>query len=62
MQRKATAAISKSANGPIDIMPPNRLKLARPRLKGLDFAWSMEHMRERDMLQSALKMNKLVSR
>ena len=38
----------------------NRPNLATPQLKDSDFAWWVETMKQQDMLQSGVDLNKLV--
>ena len=59
-REKASSAISKFTKQPIDIVRLNRPNLATPQLKGSDFAWWVETMKQQDMLQSAVDLNKLV--
>ena len=59
-REKASSAISKFTKQPIDIVRLNRPNLATPQLKGSDFVWWVETMKQQDMLQSAVDLNKLV--
>jgi len=59
-REKAAAAISKFTKQPIEIVRLNRPNLATPQLKGSEFAWWVETMKQQEMLQSALDLNTLV--
>lgn len=59
-REKASEAIAKFTKMPIDIVRLNRPNLATPQVKSSDFAWWVETMKEQDMLQSGIDLNKLV--
>jgi NitT/TauT family transport system substrate-binding protein len=57
---KASASISKFTKQPLEIVKLNRPSIASPHLKGADFAWWVDVMKQQDMLQGALDPNKVV--
>lgn len=57
---KATESIAKFTKMPIDLVRLTRPDISKPELKGSDFAWWVETMKQQDMLQSAIDLNKLV--
>jgi NitT/TauT family transport system substrate-binding protein len=59
-REKASASISKFTKQPIEIVRTNRPNLATPALKGTDFTWWLEVMKQQDMLQAPIDVNKLV--
>ena len=59
-REKAAQSISKFTRQPIENVRLNRPSLSTPQLKGSDFAWWVETMKQQDMLQSPIDLNKLV--
>lgn len=57
---KASASISKFTKQPLEIVSKNRPNISRPELKGSDFAWWIETMKQQNMLQGALDVSRLV--
>jgi NitT/TauT family transport system substrate-binding protein len=57
---KASASISKFTKQPLEIVKLNRPSVASPALKGADFAWWVDVMKQQDMLQGALDPAKIV--
>jgi len=57
---KASESISKFTKMPIDLVRLSRPDIAQPELKGSDFAWWVETMKEQNLLQSTVDLNKLV--
>jgi NitT/TauT family transport system substrate-binding protein len=57
---KASESISKFTKMPIDLVRLSRPDIAQPELKGSDFAWWVETMKEQNLLQSTVDINKLV--
>src|SRR5271166_550718 len=57
---KATAAVAKFTKMPIDLVRLTRPNVSKPELKGSDFAWWVETMKQQDMLQGTVDLNKLV--
>ena len=57
---KATASIAKFTKMPIDLVRLTRPNVSKPDLKGSDFAWWVETMKQQDMLQGTVDLNKLV--
>ncbi len=45
---------------PIDLVRLNKPSLSQPQLKGSDFTWWVEAMKQQGMLQSDIDLNKLV--
>jgi len=60
-REKASASISKFTKQPIEIVRLNRPNIAAPALKGADFAWWLEVMKQQDMLQAPIDVEKLVA-
>jgi NitT/TauT family transport system substrate-binding protein len=60
-REKASASISKFTKQPIEIVRLNRPDIAAPALKGSDFTWWLEVMKQQDMLQSPIDVEKLVA-
>ena len=56
----ASQSISKFTKMPIDLVRLNKPSRSQPELKGSDFAWWVETMKQQDMLQSTIDLNKLV--
>jgi NitT/TauT family transport system substrate-binding protein len=56
----ATQSIAKFTKMPIDLVRQTRPDVAKPELKGSDLAWWVETMKQQDMLQGSLDLNKLV--
>jgi NitT/TauT family transport system substrate-binding protein len=56
----ATQSIAKFTKMPIDLVRQTRPDVAKPDLKGPDLAWWIETMKQQDMLQGSLDLNKLV--
>ena len=56
----ASQSISKFTKMPIDLVRLNRPSVSQPQLKGSDFAWWVEAMKQQGMLQSDIDLNKLV--
>jgi NitT/TauT family transport system substrate-binding protein len=56
----ATQSIAKFTKMPIDLVRQTRPDVAKPELKGSDLAWWIETMKQQDMLQGSLDLNKLV--
>ena len=56
----ASQSISKFTKMPIDLVRLNRPSMSQPQLKGSDFAWWVEAMKQQGMLQSDIDLNKLV--
>ena len=48
---KASASISKFTKMPLEIVSKNRPNISKPELKGADFAWWVETMKQQNMLQ-----------
>jgi len=57
---KASVAISKFTKVPLEIVKLNRPNLSQPALKGADYAWWVDTMKQQDMLQSDIDVSKLV--
>jgi NitT/TauT family transport system substrate-binding protein len=57
---KTAASISKFTKQPIDIVRANVFSHASPTLKGADFIWWLEVMKQQDMLQAPIDVEKLV--
>jgi NitT/TauT family transport system substrate-binding protein len=57
---KASESIAKFTKMPIDLVRLNRPNISKPELKGSDFAWWVETMKQQDMLQSTIDLDKLV--
>jgi NitT/TauT family transport system substrate-binding protein len=57
---KATAAVAKFTKMPIDLVRLTRPNVSKTELKGSDFAWWVETMKQQDMLQGTIDLNKLV--
>jgi NitT/TauT family transport system substrate-binding protein len=57
---KASESIAKFTKLPIDLVRLIRPSLSKPELKGSDFAWWVETMKQQDMLQSNIDLDKLV--
>jgi len=57
---KASESISKFTKMPIDLVRLNKPSVSQPELKSSDFAWWVEAMKQQDMLQSNIDLNKLV--
>ena len=57
---KASAAIAKFTKLPLEIVAKNPPSVSKPELKGTDFAWWVETMKQQDMLQSNVDLSKLV--
>ena len=57
---KASASIAKFTKLPLEIVKLNRPSLSQPALKGSDYAWWVETMKQQDMLQTDIDVNKLV--
>jgi len=60
-REKASASISKFTKQPIEIVRLYRPNIAAPALKGSDFAWWLEVMKQQDMLQAAVDLEYLVA-
>ena len=59
-REKASQSISKFTKMPIDLVRLNRPSLSKPELKGSDFAWWVDTMKQQGMLQSDVDLSKLV--
>ncbi len=59
-REKASQSISKFTKMPIDLVRLNRPSRSQPELKGADFKWWVETMKQLGMLQSDIDVNKLV--
>jgi NitT/TauT family transport system substrate-binding protein len=59
-REKASQSIAKFTKMPIDLVRLIRPSLSKPELKGSDFAWWVETMKQQDMLQSNIDLDKLV--
>ena len=57
---KASESIAKFTKMPIDLVRLTRPDISKPELKGSDFAWWVETMKEQNMLQSPIDLDKLV--
>jgi NitT/TauT family transport system substrate-binding protein len=57
---KASQSIAKFTKMPIDLVRLNRPDISQPELKGSDFAWWVETMKQQNMLQSPIDLDKLV--
>ncbi len=57
---KASASISKFTKLPLEIVSKNRPNISKPALKGADFTWWLETMKQQDMLQGSVDLSKLV--
>jgi NitT/TauT family transport system substrate-binding protein len=57
---KASESISKFTKMPIDLVRLSRPDISQPELKGSDFAWWVETMKQQNLLQSTVDLNKLV--
>ena len=57
---KTAASISKFTKQPIEIVRANVFSHASPTLKGADFTWWLEVMKQQDMLQAPIDVEKLV--
>jgi NitT/TauT family transport system substrate-binding protein len=57
---KASESISKFTKMPIDLVRLSRPDIAQPELKGSDFAWWVETMKQQNMLQAPIDLDKLV--
>jgi NitT/TauT family transport system substrate-binding protein len=57
---KASDSVAKFTKMPIELIRLNRPSISRPELKGSDFAWWVETMKQQDMLQSTIDLDKLV--
>jgi NitT/TauT family transport system substrate-binding protein len=60
-REKANASISKFTKQPIELVRQYRPNIATPALKGSDFAWWLEVMKQQDMLQAPIDLGKLVA-
>jgi NitT/TauT family transport system substrate-binding protein len=58
---KTSLAISNFTKQPIDIVRANVFSHSSPELKGSDFAWWLEVMKQQDMLQAPIDASKLVA-
>ena len=59
-REKASQSIAKFTKMPIDLVRLTRPDVSKPELKGSDFAWWVETMKQQDMLQSTVDLDKLV--
>ena len=59
-REKASQSISKFSKQPIELVRLNRPQISEPSLKGDDFKWWLEVMKQQDMLQGNLDPAKLV--
>jgi len=59
-REKASQSVAKFTRMPIDLVRLNRPSVSKPELKGSDFAWWVETMKQQDMLQGTVDLNKLV--
>ncbi|MGA8582731.1 MAG: ABC transporter substrate-binding protein [Roseiarcus sp.] len=57
---KASESISKFTKMPIELVRLNRPDVSQPELKGSDFAWWVETMKQQNMLQAPIDLDKLV--
>jgi NitT/TauT family transport system substrate-binding protein len=57
---KTSESVSKFTKVPLEIVKLNRASISHPALKGADFAWWLTTMKQQDMLQSDIDLNKLV--
>ena len=60
LREKASAAISKFTKQPIELVRLNRPNLSTPALKGADYAWWLDVMKQQDMLQAKVDPAQLV--
>jgi NitT/TauT family transport system substrate-binding protein len=56
----ASESISKFTKMPINLLRLNKPSMSQPQLKGSDFAWWVEAMKQQGMLQSDIDLDKLV--
>ena len=59
-REKASQSIAKFTKMPIDLVRLTRPDVSMPELKGSDFAWWVETMKQQDMLQGTVDLDKLV--
>ena len=57
---KASESIAKFTKMPIDLVRLSRPDVSQPELKGSDFAWWVETMKQQNMLQAPIDLDKLV--
>ena len=57
---KASKSISKFTKMPIELVRLSRPDVSQPELKGSDFAWWVETMKQQNMLQAPIDLDKLV--
>jgi NitT/TauT family transport system substrate-binding protein len=57
---KASVAISKFNKVPLEIVKLNRPSISQPELKPADLKWWIETMKQQDMLQSEIDLDKIV--
>jgi len=57
---KASQSIAKFTKMSIDLVRLNRPDVSQPELKGSDFAWWVETMKQQNMLQAPIDLDKLV--
>lgn len=57
---KASESISKFTKMPIELVRLSRPDVSQPELKGSDFAWWVETMKQQNMLQAPIDLDKLV--
>ena len=57
---KASAALSKFTKIPLEIIKLNRPSISQPALKPADFTWWIQTMKQQDMLQTEIDLNKIV--
>ena len=55
-----TPELDRDAKMPIDLVRLTRPDVSMPELKGSDFAWWVETMKQQDMLQGTVDLDKLV--
>jgi len=57
---KASAALSKFTKLPLEIAKLNRPNISQPALKPADYTWWIQTMKQQDMLQTEIDLNKIV--
>ena len=57
---KASVALSKFTKIPLEIIKLNRPSISQPALKPADFTWWIQTMKQQDMLQTEIDLNKIV--
>jgi NitT/TauT family transport system substrate-binding protein len=57
---KASAALAKFTKIPLEIIKLNRPSISQPALKPADYTWWIQTMKQQDMLQTEIDLNKIV--